>query len=65
MSRSQSDEMHVPACGLTVPESQQEQEQNLYDLFLEMRDLLEAYAPAWYSDALRRRVEAIVQLNEK
>ena len=36
-------------------------EKPLYAAFLEMRNLLEEYAPSWYSDALRNEVEAIVQ----
>ena len=36
-------------------------EKSQYAAFLEMRNLLEEYAPSWYSDALRNEVEAIVQ----
>ena len=36
-------------------------EKSLYAAFLEMRNLLEEYAPFWYSDALRKDVEAIVR----
>lgn len=36
-------------------------EKPLYATLLEMRDLLENYAPSWYSDALRQKVEAILQ----
>jgi len=32
-----------------------------YVTFIEMRDLLEDYAPSWYSDELRHRVESILQ----
>ena len=62
-SRFQYNESQRPACGPTVHESQQEE--NLYDTFLKMRDLLEAYAPAWYGDELRKRVEAVVQSKDK
>ncbi len=33
--------------------------QELYDTWLKMRDLLEQYAPLWYSDTVRERVEAL------
>ena len=36
-------------------------EKPLYAAFLEMRNLLEEYAPSWYSDGLRQEVEAIMQ----
>ena len=36
-------------------------EKSLYAAFLEMRNLLEEYGPFWYSDALRKEVEAIVR----
>ena len=61
--RSQFKESQPPAYAPTVPEPQQEE--NLYDTFLKMRDLLEAYAPAWYFDDLRKRVEAAVQPKDK
>jgi hypothetical protein len=66
-SCSQSDARHSCADGVSVRESQNEsqRDQDLYGTFLEMRDLLEAYAPAWYSEALRERVEAVMQLNER
>lgn len=62
-SRSQSNVSQLPAWGPADCEPQQEE--NLYDTFVEMRDLLEAYAPAWYFDDLRKRVEALVQPKEK
>ena len=62
-SRTLSNESPLPAYGVTVHEPQHEE--NLYDTFLEMRDLLEAYAPAWYFDDLRKRVDAVVQHKEK
>lgn len=62
-SRSRSNESQLSAGGVTVLEPQQEQ--NLYDTFLAMRDLLEAYAPAWYFDDLRKRVEAVAEHNKK
>lgn len=62
-SRYQSNVSRLPTCGPTISEPQQEED--LYDTFLKMRDLLEAYAPAWYSDDLRKRVEAVVQSKEK
>jgi len=33
--------------------------QELYDTWLKMRNLLEEYAPSWYSDPVRERVEAL------
>ena len=62
-SGSQSNESQPSARGPTVHEPQQEE--NLHDTFLKMRDLLEAYAPAWYFDDLRKRVEAAVQPKDK
>jgi hypothetical protein len=62
-SRYSSNESQFSARGLAVHEPQQEE--NLYDTFLEVRDLLEAYAPAWYFDDLRKRVDAVVQHKEK
>jgi hypothetical protein len=38
----------------------QEAQEDLYGTFLDMRDLLEDYAPCWYSENLRERVEAVV-----
>ena len=33
----------------------------VYRLFLEMRELLEHYAPLWYTEALHERAEAIIR----
>lgn len=44
---------------------QPQQEENLYETFLQMRDLLEAYAPPWYSGDLRRRIKAIEPPKER
>lgn len=38
-----------------------ELEEKLYDTFVKMRDLLEEYAPTWYSDDLRERAEAVAR----
>jgi hypothetical protein len=62
-SRSRFDVSRFAAWDLTDRGPQQDE--NLYDTFLEMRDLLEAYAPAWYFDDLRKRVEALVQPKKK
>ena len=59
----QSQSNPLPARGQNVRKP--EREEKLYDTFLKMRDLLEEYAPSWYSDALRQRVEAIVQHEEQ
>ena len=62
-SRSQTNQSQIPAYGTAVHEPQQEE--NLYDTFIKMRDLLEAYAPAWYFDDLRKRVETVAQPKDK
>jgi hypothetical protein len=62
-SRHQIKWSQLPASGPTVHEPQQDED--LYDTFLQMRDLLEAYAPAWYFDDLRKRVESVVQPKNK
>lgn len=62
-SRFWSNESQLPASGPSVRGPQQEE--NLYDTFLTMRDLLEEYAPVWYSDDLHKRVQAVVQSMDK
>lgn len=47
--------MRADAEILPAPELLQE----MYDTWLQMRNLLEQYAPSWYSDTLRERVEAL------
>ncbi len=46
----------VRGCPVARPES----EDDLYQTFLEVRELLELYAPAWYPDTLRERVDALL-----
>ena len=36
-------------------------DKTLYAALLEVRNLLEAYAPSWYSDALRQKLQVILQ----
>ena len=59
ISPERTDPKHGPA--VLEPEV----EENLYETFLKMRDLLDGYAPRWYSDDLRERVETVVQQIEK
>ena len=58
-SRFQSDQCPRPGRGPNLREPTLEKP--LYTTLLEISNLLEDYAPAWYSDALRHRVEAILQ----
>ena len=67
-SRFESRLTHFPLRGLTVREprdSEPQQEENLYETFLQMRDLLEAYAPPWYSNDLRNRIQAVEPPKER
>ena len=58
-SRSQFYESQISGCVPKVLEP--ELELKLYNTFLEIRDLLEKYAPSWYSDELQEGVESIVK----
>ena len=58
-SRLQFNQSQLAVCSPSVRGPQQEE--NLYDTFLMMRDLLETYAPAWYTEDLHKRVQAVVQ----
>jgi hypothetical protein len=57
--RIRTDPTHGPAV------REPEVEDKLYETLLKMRDLLEGYAPSWYSDDLRERVETVVQQIER
>jgi len=48
--------LHEP--GFSQPELQAEIEA----MFLNLCDLLEEYAPAWYSDRLREKIESVRRL---
>lgn len=56
-SRSQFREIRLPAHepGLSQPELQEEMEET----FLKLCDLLEQYAPGWYSNQLREKTESV------
>jgi hypothetical protein len=44
-----------------VRESDASLQAKVYTVFLEMRDLLEDFAPLWYPETLQRRAEGIVR----
>jgi len=56
-NRSKFGGMRLPAHepGFAPPERQEGIEQT----FLKLFDLLEQYAPAWYSDSLREKTESV------
>jgi hypothetical protein len=58
-NRSPFRESQCPAVQPTVRDPAMEEK--LYDTFVKMRDLLEEYAPRWYSDDLREKAEAVVR----
>jgi len=56
-NRSQFGERKLPAHepGFSQPELQEEMEKT----FRKLSDLLEQYAPTWYSDQLREKTESV------
>jgi len=49
--------LHASAPAVLEPRLEEE----LYETFLKMRDLLEGYAPSWYPEDLREKAEAVVR----
>lgn len=62
-SHSRQHATNLPTEELTVCEPELQQE--LYDTWLKMRELLDHYAPSWYSDDLREQIETIAHRLEK
>lgn len=56
-SRSQFGEVGLPVQDLMG--SQAELQEEMEETFVKLCDLLEQYAPAWYSDRLRERTESV------
>lgn len=57
--RSQFGERRLPARERAVSEPELYQE--MENTFLKMCDLLEQYAPLWYSDPLRQEAQAVLR----
>jgi hypothetical protein len=45
--------------------SQAEPQKEMEETFLKLYDLLEQYAPPWYSDQLREEAESVLRQKEK
>ena len=61
-SRSEFDEIRLPS---HESSSEVDQHEELQETFLKLFDLLEQYAPPWYSDQLREEAESVLRQRRK
>ena len=61
MGQTGSRTLHKVASDYSSPDNQQEipsERKHLREVLAELRDLLEAYAPSWYTEEHHRKVES-------